>query len=380
MTDIRKLIDLFEDPVTKKQVIDLVKNTDDEGLLQKVLKTLKAGNIEERISSVVSRDPDGSRFVHEIARVIVSMDFPVEDKDAFLKKFPTGIVNVNKLLSGSPQTFLSLVDDSEFAKALFKILTTVLVSQGVGPGEVALAVMSPKIQWSGRLAGGGDIMVGKRAIEVKTSAIKGGRWINPRKAKMDLAGVASDIMVATGLTELPDRINAQTWCYDILPKVDPKKVKVLTTSIAAKTFNYVDSKNYARALASGDPAAIIDEQLRTGYENYKAYSNFEGILLMDVKSESSQYFKDYDAMKGKIHIATMYIYAPEGEIMPQVRLLPDGGGGSKGSVAKSAAVPSAPVAQPKAARASLGADRISRPGKTAAPSVPKSGGTRAERT
>ena len=44
----RNLINIFEDPALKKQVIDVVKSTDDAAVLQKVLNTLKAGNIEER--------------------------------------------------------------------------------------------------------------------------------------------------------------------------------------------------------------------------------------------------------------------------------------------------------------------------------------------
>lgn len=367
MSDLRKFINILSEaePKLKKTVIDLVKTTDDETLLQRVLNTLKAGNIDERIVKVLGQDPDASRFVKQIASVIVNMEFPIESKDAFLKRFPQGIVDPKKLLSGKPMSFLELVGGDEFSKELFKLLTTTLTSQGVGPGEVALAVMHPSIQWSGRAAGGGDIMIGKRAIEVKTTVSSGGRWINPRKAKMDLAGIEQTIVDATGIATWPDRINVNTWVNEVIPAIvkrNPKNLSTVSSKIASKLFTAVNTSAYKDALASGDVAAIVDEHLRTGYENYKVLSEFEGILIMDVRTETAQYFKDYDSMKGKIKNDMVYIYAPEGEIMPKVTLLPVAGVSSVAPKAGAAAAPAAPVAKPKAASASMPADRIQRPG------------------
>jgi hypothetical protein len=65
--------------------------------------------------------------------------------------------------------------------------------------------------------------------------------------------------------------------------------------------------------------------MRTGYENYKAYSKFKGILLMDVPTEQMQYFIDYKDMEGSIGVGTTYILAPESEMMPQVILAPGSG-------------------------------------------------------
>ena len=151
---IRDLLDIFEEDNLKKQVLDVVQSTDDPNLLQKVLDTLKAGNIEERIADVLSKDADANRFIDKLAEIIVMIKAPVEEKNAFLKEFPKGIVNTTLLLDGQQHTFSELVG-SGFNTELFKILIRVMVSQGVGPGEVALAVLSPHVKWSGRAAGGG---------------------------------------------------------------------------------------------------------------------------------------------------------------------------------------------------------------------------------
>lgn len=350
----------------KKTVVNLIKTTDSETLLKRVLHILKAGNIDERVVDAFNGDAEGSKFAEKIAQIVVAMDFPVEEKNAFLERYSKGIIDTRRLLDGRPHNFLELVGGQPFAKELFKTLSTSMTSQGVGPGEVALAVLSPQIKWVGQTGGGGDVVVGKTAVEVKTSVAKGGRWINPRKAKMDLAGVIADIEAATQIATWPARINPTTWVNQVLPaiiKVNPRQVKSVCSKIASKIFTSVNTSAYAAALASGDAAAIQDEHLRTGFENYKTVSNFDGMLIMDVGTETAQYFKDYDSMKGKIRFETMYIYAPEGEIMPQVTLSAVPGISTERPKAARAAKPAAPVAEPKAPGTSMSADRLQRPGK-----------------
>jgi hypothetical protein len=355
------------EPDLKKTVVSLIKSTDNETLLKRVLHILKAGNIDERVVDSFKADAEGSKFAEKIAQIVVSMDFPIEDKNAFLERYSKGIIDTRKLLDGRPHNFLELVGGQPFAKELFKILATNMVSQGVGPGEVALAVLSPQIKWVGQSGGGGDVIVGKTAVEVKTSVAKGGRWINPRKAKMDLAGVIATIEAATQIATWPARINPTTWVNQVIPaimRVNPKQLRTVCSKVGSKIFTNVNTTAYTNALASGDVAAIQDEHLRTGFENYKVVSGFDGMLIMDVGTETAQYFKDYDSMKGKVKAETMYIYAPEGEIMPQVTLMPVSGiSAQKPKAVKAPSAPAAPVPEPKAPGTSMSADRVGRPGK-----------------
>jgi hypothetical protein len=332
---IRTLLDLFEEENLKKQAIDAVQSTDDPNLLQKVVDTLKAGNIEERIKDVLSKDADSKRFIDKLADIIVAIKAPVEEKNAFLKEFPKGIVNTDLLLDGQQHTFSELVGPG-FNTELFKILTQVMVSQGVGPGEVALAVLSPHVKWSGRAAGGGDIQVGNQSVEVKTSVAAGGRWINARKATMDMTSIKTNIVKAMTetlkkqgqqvdkaepLPELPARLNPATWVETFRSRIDPSLLDATVKGMADGLFNHTNNELYQKALADGMPAQIKDAILDVGFSNYKSYSHFDGILMMDLKSEVSQYFKDYVSMKGSIKTGTTYIYAPESEAMPQVVLM-----------------------------------------------------------
>ena len=332
MRDLINLIQtLSETNNLKKSVIDMVKTTDDDKVLQKVLNTLKAGNIDDRIGAIISTDEDAKTFIKQIANTIIEIDAPVEDKDAFLNRYTKGIINISKLLDGKKHSFIELVGD-KFSVDVFKSLAVTLVSQGVGPGEVALAVLSPKIKWSGRVAGGGDIIVNGQAVEVKTSVKSGGRWLNARKANMNIAIIKSTLEDITGM-ETPDRVNIDNWINEYRPYIkDKAELKKICKGIADALFSFVNNTSYARALETGDKQQIIDAQLKTGFANYKEYSKFDGILLMDVNSEQSQYFTSYEQMKGLIKIDSVYIVAPEGEIMPKVSLLGSGKAPSDGEV------------------------------------------------
>jgi hypothetical protein len=350
-TIMRKFLEIFEDPDLKSQAVAAVKSTDDERLLQKVIDTLKAGNIEERIENIISKDADAKRFVQQIADIVVKIKSPIEEKNKFLEDFPKGIIDTAKLLDGSGHSFADVVGPG-FNVELFKALSISLVSQGVGPGEVALAVLSPEISWSGRAAGGGDIQVGDQAVEVKTTVSSGGRWINARKATMNMSGIEKAMVDAitksTGKKPegpIPARVSPATWADSIRPLIDKKSLEATTKAMADGLFNHTDNSEYQQALMSGTAADIREAILNVGYENYKAYSKFDGILMMDVRSESVQYFRDYPSMSGLVKVDTTYIYAPESEAMPKVSLMPVGG---TSAGASEPAAPSKPIAAPAA--------------------------------
>jgi hypothetical protein len=278
---------IAEDPALKKEIIAVVKATDDPSTLQKVLKVLKAGNIDERIKSVLGQDADASVFINQIARAIIDIDAPVEEKDQFLELVKQGkAIDTSVLLDGSLHSFDDIVS-GEFGKKLFKELAVELTSQGVGPGEVALAVLSPNIAWSGRVKGGGDVIIHKRPVEVKARAAKGGRWINARKANLDLTGIRKALSNNVGkYVKVADRVGLDNWVNTMRPRINPKNLKQLCKTIADATFNHVPNAEYQKALMSGDENAILYAIAKVGYANYKKYSGFEGMLIMDIPSVS----------------------------------------------------------------------------------------------
>jgi hypothetical protein len=238
------------------------------------------------------------------------------------------------MVDGDDHTFEELVG-AGFPTELLKDLSVRLTSQGVGPGEVALAIMSTKIKWSGREVGGGDILVNGKPVEVKTRVSSGGRWLNTRKSNMNLPAIKQAIEEATGF-DVPARLSVDNWVTVYRPNIDPKTLPKVAQIIADGVFNGVNNNAYKEMLMKGDTQDIIDEHLRTGYENYKAVSGFEGLLLMDLPTERIQYFTDYDDMEGLIKNDSVYLYAPEAEMMPKVALA----GGGKSVASKGSTEPS----------------------------------------
>jgi hypothetical protein len=360
----RNLINLLnEDASLKKTIVDLVKNTNEEPVLQRVLKVLKSGNIEDRVAKVLSQDADASKFTQKIAEFINNIDAPIEEKDDFLKRYSKGIVDTKGLLSGSPKTFGDFLGHNDFVVELFKIMSINLVSQGVGPGEVALAVLSPNISWSGRVKGGGDVQIDGKAVEVKTSVSSGGRWVNARKANMDMSGIKKAIAEAeqaalikltgdksTPLREMPDRLSLNAWVDEIRPHIGQDKalLAACTKVMADGLFKHTNNKAYQQALMQGGQQDILMALMKVGYDNYKACSDFEGILLMDMKNETAQYFTEFDQMKGRIKIDSAYLYAPESEAMPKVKILPAGEMGGNDDGDDDFEEPETPIAKPKA--------------------------------
>ena len=265
MRDLINFITMLESEETesgsdiKKTIIGLVKTTDEPPVLHKVLKTLKAGNLDERIHDLLKTDADAERFIKQITDAIVQSDAPLEEKNKFLDKYPKGIVDTSLLLDGSPHSFDEIVGEG-FPADLFAQLSTSLVSQGVGPGEVALAVLSPDIKWSGREAGGGDIIVDGKNIEVKTSVKSGGRWINARKANMNMPAIKSAIENATGIA-VPDRLRISAWVDTYRPAIPEKTLPDVCKTIAKGLFTAVDTSTFEEALETGDTLAIQDELL-----------------------------------------------------------------------------------------------------------------------
>jgi len=330
----RNLINIIAeaDASIKDEIVAQVKRTDDINILNRVLNVLRAGNLDEKISAVLSQDADAAKFLETVADVIVKINAPITEKDAFLNRFPKGIINTSLLLDGSIHSYLDIVNGDNFARTVLATLAAhrTLISQGVGPGEMALAILSPQIKWSGRTQGGGDIIVGKTAVEVKTTLESGGRWVNARKADQNMPSIKNAILDAftqidSDPPNIPPRLNPNLWVDQIRPRLvlarKPDILKKCVGIMAKGLFAHANTNDYEAALLNGTAADISAAILKTGFENYKNYSNFDGILMINNNSESVQYFTSYESMQGLIKSEVAYIMAPDSEGMPKVDLI-----------------------------------------------------------
>jgi hypothetical protein len=323
----------------KQRVITGVKQTNDEKLLQKILQVLHSTDLGTQLTAALSTDVDIKNMLENVARVVLETEGTLEEKQEFIANFPKGFINIKKIfgLKAGKVTYDEVVT-SGFPKRVFNnfVVAGDLNPRGVGAGELALSIMSPKITFHGKVGGGGDILVaGVGKVEVKTAISDGGRWHNAREAGYNMKGVGDMLEKAVSKTlpngkvvpgpPLPKQIRIQDWVDIWKPEIKQgqhkKDFNNICRYMADALFSNIDNTAYANALQNGNAEEIREAILSLGFNNYKSYANWDGILIIDNPRQILQYFRDYESMKGHIHVGTTYVYAADqGILMPQVRI------------------------------------------------------------
>lgn len=182
---------IVEDGLSKDQQKKLVRITQkleaDPALVDEIFKELsmKAKDMEgqfvNRFVAMLSpentapeKDQLFADFLKKYAEVISEVPGDSEEKFAFIGGLgKKSHIDEKKLLSPGKQSWDSWLTGSDFAKRLFDYSfgDPRLTTDNKGPGEAALAILSPKIKLS--IGGSGDIEVGNIPVEVKAAAGKG---------------------------------------------------------------------------------------------------------------------------------------------------------------------------------------------------------------
>ena len=93
----------------KTQIIGQVQKTDDGDLLQKIYTALNKTGLVNRIGLVLDRDTDTKGYVKQLVDMIIEVPGTYEEKAAFVKGYPTGYVDIKKMLSGEYVKFDDLL-------------------------------------------------------------------------------------------------------------------------------------------------------------------------------------------------------------------------------------------------------------------------------
>ena len=176
----------------KKDIKQSVEKETDISLLKKVSSTLQSGTLLTRLSTILKADPDASKIFNHLSKVIVQTEGTLEDKTRFVDNYSKGFINISKLLTLNKIQNLSDIITDPFALKIFNELN-VITAQGIGPGELALSVLSPNITSIGSKSGGGDLVINSKHVELKDSITSGGRWGDPRKAKLDMTSISRSL-------------------------------------------------------------------------------------------------------------------------------------------------------------------------------------------
>jgi hypothetical protein len=182
---------LKEDPVVKQRVIrTLGKKSDSDPIFRQVYKVLVGEPISSRIKNYVAArgDKDALAAVDFLDKIIPTLGDANEVKQflADFKKAEYDLIDITELCPAEGMTKvspLSSVVSNQFGKKLFDSIHDGYKGKNdAGPGEAALAILSPNITYAqgattDEYGRGGDIIVkGIGKVEVKGGA--GGRLVS----------------------------------------------------------------------------------------------------------------------------------------------------------------------------------------------------------
>lgn len=326
ITESKKLFEYdssMSDEELKDLIVSRLKSEEDRAMLDKIYQALEKSTLDERIKGALSVDEDAKSKLEIFAGMIMNTDGSYLEKNKFINDFSKGdgFIDVDRLLQrGQALEFESWIVGDDFVKRVFYNLFDYSPA-GIGPGEYALAVLSPRIGASGRGSDAGDLLIdGSNMCEVK--AIKGGagRFYDGRKANMDQQSVKR-AFEQIGIN--PGRaVSSSRWADKGMRDSIPKdKLEPLVDIILKGAFAYIKPEEWTRlktALLRGTNKDIKREWGMLSYTNYKRMSKFDSMMILDVNKRHSLYFVDINTVADVINPGVPALYGPEQEVHPQI--------------------------------------------------------------
>ena len=290
----------------------------DDKVLQKVLMALEGGGLKQRVQGVLENDPDAKKVLASVTEQIFNAKPTTQDIEAFINAYPKGLVNIQALLEPGKkdwsQIFVGYQPDNHMGRVVERLYK--LKNQGIGPAEVCLSVLSPKIFHSGSRPGAGDIYIdGAGHFEIKASVAKPGRLFDGRKAKVDMntiQNVRDQLKIEKPRVNLKDLIAA-----------NPKQEQVVALTKAI--FRHVGDNigGFVKAIMAKDEATAKVEHTKMAYTNYQNMTaagkdTFVGIIFMSLNGKWSNVVRNIDELVQNLAVGTIYVASPDqADLFPQ---------------------------------------------------------------
>lgn len=328
----RNFINILEDSVSqlKTDIIKQVKKTDDEELLDRIFTVLNKSGLSDRISGTLERETDTAGYVADLTQIIIDTPGTYQEKHDFINGFPTGYVDIKLMLSGERVKYIDLLTGNSFVSRVFDKLKRVTFGTAKGPGEFALAVMSPHI----RITGKGDLNIGDDIIEVKASAGKevssgGGRLGTPGLLHSDnVEAILAKHLRINMARAIPDGNLSLKGLITLTSNAKPETRSKLGKELFGYIFkNQISVNKLVSAFAAGDLETFKQEYIKANYALYQKDSGFTGVMLMNFALGELQYYRNPDDMIQHIYDPGVYLISKDKaaqarQIISQVTLRP----------------------------------------------------------
>jgi len=281
-------------------------------LLSRLYTTLNKTDYNTRVLQVFSKDKDNQvqKTLDAIGNAFLDIDGSIPEKNEFLDEYEKGTNFVNlEAIASNPGTVKSTADlfNGTIAKRLGTRLITVAGSGystgNVGQGEIALASLSRQIRLSTGGKDGGDLVIGKKPVEVKSN-----------EARMFDKGDVDQTGIQTYLQQVrPDLVNANL-TVEMAAEMDTADTR---TTGERKGWPGEDDEEFWEGL--------FDVVLKTRYPNVnitpKTFSERIGDGQQFTRAWLQVQFSEYRARAGHEALLLIgpksFVYAKEGSHLAQ---------------------------------------------------------------
>ena len=336
----------------KKMLLQQIQNEEELEVLKKILKVMKTAGIDDKLAKALKTDQDAAPLVQKLVADIMNTEGTTAEKLHFANNYTKGFINLDAVLTPNQKMSINQILKNEmppdpnnkdqkqtsFVYAVFDFLAKNYTPQGVGPGEVAMAVLSPNIS---RIGGGtgavGDIKIDHNNksyyIEMKGKNVKGtaGRLSDAKIHVADPIGIAN---VLKSVNQTGQRISLAPSARARLavPLVGGEGSVVATLSKAGgniKKFagdmakalfaKYPDGQVKAQQLIANNDPNLMTFYTRVLYDRYyavkgKSEGKLAGFIFINMKSNSIFFSTNFDELSNiKPNLAPVYLTNASGE-------------------------------------------------------------------
>jgi|TARA_B100000282_G_scaffold73848_1_gene50468 hypothetical protein len=341
--EIRLLLEQGDINKIKKMLISRIQTSEEDALLKKLLNVIESSGLDERLVKAISSDPDAQNFgVEKIVADIMNTPGTVAEKTHFANTFKKGFINFKTLLSGKVSNIESLLQNQAkidpnneveqtvpFVTRVFRrMLQADYKKQGEGTGEIALAVLSPRIfKIGGGKEASGDILIRGETdarVEVKarvpnttgkgagspgkfadSKIYQGFDFAGPSKVlkkffpklKSRVALVPSGAMRGTTLTV--------TGTNGLVTKLNPNKIPEFADALATALSSVLGpsfTKKISSSIQTNNSQALQNNFVKMVHDKYYKVKSknkeekLDGILIMDIPNNRVLYTQGFNTI------------------------------------------------------------------------------------